>query len=181
MRRPILTIFLVAVVAFAAVFVSAPWFAFRALRAAAQANDIQALAELIDFNAVRQNLQGQVDPEAAAPAPDIWRDPLGAMRHMLRPVAPMKDTDSYLTPAAINTLAAGKPDPNHGGADTIADTFPGVHGRVIQYWDPNRCRIQVTEADGRRALFSFERRGLFDWKLVQIRLPQGAPQSTQKS
>jgi len=173
MRRPILTLFLVAVLAFGAVFVSAPWFAFRALRAAAQSNDIQAMAELIDFNAVRQNLEGQVDPEAAAPAPDIWHDPIGAMRHMLRPVAPTKDTDSYLTPAAINTLGAG----DHPGPDTLADTFPGFHGRTIQYWDPNRCRIQVTEADGRKALFSFERRGLFDWKLVQIRLPQPAPKS----
>ena len=33
---------------------AAPWFAFRALRAAAKSNDIQAMGELIDFNAVRR-------------------------------------------------------------------------------------------------------------------------------
>ena len=170
MKRPFLTIFLIAILGVGAVFVSAPWFAFRALRAAAQANDIQALAELIDFNAVRQNLEGQVDPEAAAPAPDIWHDPIGAMRHAFQqPIAPQKDMDAYLTPASINTLAAGTSDPVH--PDTLADTIPGVHGRTIQYWDPNRCRIEVKEADGRKVLFSWERRGIFDWKLVQIRLP----------
>jgi hypothetical protein len=177
MRRPILTLLLVAILAVGVVFVSAPWFAFRALRAAAQASDIQAMAELIDFNAVRENLAGQIDPESAAPAPDLLHDPIGAVRHLFRPMPPAKTTDSYLTPDAINMLAAG----NHRGPDSLADTFPGVHGRIIQYWDPNRCRIQVTEVDGRRALFSFERRGLFDWKLVQIRLPQAAPQPAPKS
>jgi hypothetical protein len=168
MRRPFMTLILVLLLAGGVVFVSAPWFAFRALRAAAQANDIQALAELVDFNAVRQNLQGQVDPEASAPPPDIWHDPLGAMRHALQPLAPSKDMDAYLTPASINVLAAGQPGA-HG--ETLLDSVPGVHGRTIQYWDPNRCRIQVTETDGRKVLFSFERRGLFDWKLVQIHLP----------
>ena len=56
MKRPILTIFVIGLVAFGVVFLTAPWFAFRALRSAARANDIQAMGELIDFNAVRQNL-----------------------------------------------------------------------------------------------------------------------------
>ena len=46
MRRPILTIFLIGVLAFGAVFLAAPWFAFRALRSAAKANDIQRYARI---------------------------------------------------------------------------------------------------------------------------------------
>ena len=111
-QRPNLTIFLIGVIAFGLVFMAAPWFAFRALRSAAKSNDIQAMSELIDFNAVRTNLNGQVNPEAAATAPDIWLD-------------------------------------------------------------------QVTNDDGRKTLFSFERRGLLDWKLVQIHLP-GKPAPDQK-
>jgi len=172
MKRPILTIFVIGVLAFGAVFLAAPWFAFRALRSAAKANDIQAMAELIDFNAVRQNLNGQVDPEAAAPAPDLWHDPIGAMRHALQPLQPQHDMDSYLTPQSISGLAAGETGADPASPTSrLSDLVPGAQGRSIQYWDPNRFRVQVTNNDGGRTLFTFERRGLLDWKLVQIHLP----------
>ena len=38
--------------------------------------------------------------------------------------------------------------------------------------------MQVTNDDGRKTLFTFERRGLLDWKLVQIHLP-GKPAPNQ--
>ena len=180
MKRPILTIFLIGVVAFGAVFLAAPWFAFRALRSAAKANDIQAMAELIDFNAVRQNLNGQVNLEAAAPAPDIWHDPIGAVRHVFQPMQSQPDTDAYLTPQSISNLSAGETGSNPGAPTSqLSDLVPGAQGRSIEYWDPNRFRVQVTNQDGRRTLFSFERRGLLDWKLVQLRLPGKPGQQDQ--
>ena len=179
MRRPILTIFLIGVLAFGAVFLAAPWFAFRALRSAAKANDIQAMAELIDFNAVRQNLNGQTNPEAAAPAPDLWHDPIGAVRHVFQPMQPTADTDAYLTPQSIADLSAGETGANPSAPSSrLSDLVPGAQGRSINYWDPNRFRVQVTNQDGRTTLFSFERRGLLDWKLVQMRLP-GRPDAGQ--
>ena len=181
MKRPILTIFLIGLVAFGAVFMAAPWFAFRALRSAAKSNDIQAMGELIDFNAVRQNLEGQVDPEAAAPAPDIWHDPIGAVRHALQPLQPQGETDAYLTPQSISTLAAGQTGANPASPTSkLSDLVPGAQGRQIEYWDPNRFRVQVTNDDGRKTLFTFERRGLLDWKLVQLHLPgKSAPAPAQ--
>ena len=184
MKRPIFNLFLIALVAFAAIFVSAPWFAFRALHAAAVSNDVQAMAELIDFNAVRQGVQSQLDPAASAPAPDIWHDPIGAVRHALAPLAPSKDSDALLTPGNIAALSAGSGPPKTTPGslpDTVVDLFPGTHGRSIRYWGPNRCRIAVKHDDGREALFTFERRGWVSWKLVQIGLPKApaaAPATT---
>ena len=44
---------------------------------------------------------------------------------------------------------------------------------TVVYWGFRRCRIGVDDPDqpSRRTVFTFERRGLFDWTLVQIRLP----------
>jgi hypothetical protein len=177
MKRPIFTLFLVAILVFVGIFFAAPWFAFRALHAAAAANDVQAMAELIDFNAVRTSLEAQVNPASAAPAPDFWHDPIGAMRHALQPLSPQHDNNAFLTPQAINTITTGSGPPKTTPgtfADTVADLIPGAHGRSIQYWGPNRCRIAVRHDDGREAVLTFERRGWVAWKLVQIRLP-GAP------
>jgi hypothetical protein len=177
MKRPFFNLFLIALVAFGVVFVSAPWFAFRALHAAAVSNDVQAMAELIDFNAVRQGMAAQIDPAAGAPAPDIWHDPIGAVKRALAPVVASHDSDAILTPNSIAALSTGSgpPKTTPGSlSDTIVDLIPGTHGRSILYWDPNRCRIVVKHEDGRQAMFTFERRGWVAWKLVQIRLP-GAP------
>ena len=177
MKRPFFNLFVIALVAFGVVFVSAPWFAFRALHAAAQSNDVQAMAELIDFNAVRQGMAAQIDPASGAPAPDIWHDPIGAVKRALQPVVASHDSDAILTPNSIAALSTGSgpPKTTPGSlSDTIVDLVPGTHGRSILYWDPNRCRIAVKHDDGRQAVFTFERRGWVAWKLVQIRLP-GAP------
>jgi hypothetical protein len=53
--------------------------------------------------------------------------------------------------------------------------LPGVHGSTIDYWDPGRARIAVrgpgTEDRDHQVIFTFERRSLFRWKLVHLRLP----------
>ena len=41
------------------------------------------------------------------------------------------------------------------------------------YWSVNRARMAVTDQGGSRTLFTFERRGPFEWKLVHIGLPDG--------
>jgi hypothetical protein len=50
---------------FAAAFATAPWFAFRALKAAAQYEDVQAIGELVDFPAVRGSLTAELNETPA--------------------------------------------------------------------------------------------------------------------
>ena len=161
-------------------FFFAPAVAFFAIRSAAEANDVAGLSRLIDFNAVRQSLRSQLAgrPEAMAPAPSFLEDPIGAFRRQIEqnPILRQPDVDAYLTPAALTALLRGE------GRYASQRTTTGVAAASAQarkpwpspaYWNVNRARMAVTDQGGSRTLFTFERRGPFEWKLVHIGLPDG--------
>ena len=171
---------LAAVVAAVLSFFAAPAVAFFAIRSAAEANDVAGLSRLIDFNAVRQSLRPQLAgrPEAMAPAPSFLEDPIGAFRRQIEqnPILRQPDVDAYLTPAALTALLRGE------GRYASQRTTTGVAPASAQarkpwpspaYWSVNRTRMAVTDQGGSRTLFTFERRGPFEWKLVHIGLPDG--------
>lgn len=168
---------LAAVVIAAISFFAAPGVAFFAIRSAADANDAQALSRLIDYTAVRQSLRPQLsgNPAALTPAPSFLEDPIGAVRRQFEQAAPLAgpDVDSYLTPAAIGGLTRGegryatqRTDP----AATDRDPFPAP-----VFWGVNRARLAITDEGGSDTIFTFERKGPFEWKLVHIGLPDGSP------
>jgi hypothetical protein len=172
MRQFLTWVVVIAVTTFALSLVAAPYVAFFALRSAADARDVQGLNQLVDFDAVRGGLKTELTPGPAQPAapPSIWKDPLGALKSALHPLQqPAPDAEPYLTPKALGALTRGeaqasiRPQPYPGRAPA---PWPSV-----RYWGVNRCRLAV-HADGHGdTLFTFERRGPFTWKLVQIGLP----------
>ncbi len=184
LQKRIWDLIVLAIFVFAAAFATAPWFAFRALKAAAQYEDVQAIGELVDFPAVRRSLTGQLvaDAPAARPEnPSIWRDPLSVFKKAIEPMVPPEPkVDRYLTVAGVSALTRGyepgKAPPAGPPDDTLASKlqhaikgpYPG-----IAYWDPNRVRISIKrpDASGKTTIFTFERKALFTWKLVHIRLP----------
>lgn len=175
--RPVLTLFILALIAAGVTFVLAPVFTFRAVRSAAEFGDVQALGQLVDYNAVRQSLRTQVRPASAerAPPADILRDPLGALRRAWEPVSPQTDVDTFLTPQALARLAQGrapagaKPAPGDG---PFGGPLPAV-----KFWSTDRVRLGVTDPTqrARETIFTFERRKLFAWRLVGVRLPETSP------
>ncbi|MDB5431078.1 MAG: hypothetical protein JWP35_2194 [Caulobacter sp.] len=167
-----------------AVFVAAPFFAFRALKAAARVDDVQAIGELVDFPAVRKSLTAQLDnaPVTAEP-PSIWQDPLGAMKRALEPLAPPEPkVDRYLTPAGLYALTRGY-GPGQGpvvgpppekALDRLAEASKEPIPSLL-YWGPNRVRFQVHRHEGgldHVTIFTFERKGPFTWRLVHVGLPK---------
>lgn len=169
----------------ALIFVAAPWFAFRALRADARDQDIQGLAELVDYPAVRGGLGVQLGPVAgkAPPTPNPLRDPIGAVRQALSPIrAPAPRVDAYVSPDGIyalaNGYAPGRGPPPPSGLDGPRDQLRAAleNWPRLRYWGANRVRFAVRARDrpGHEVLFTFQRRGLFTWKLVQIRPPAPA-------
>jgi len=185
MRFDLFKIFLVGALAFLLVFASAPYFAFRALRAATAAEDVQATADLVDFPAVRKSLTEQLTP-AAGPAsaepPSIWQDPMGAIRRAIAPIAPPEPkVDRYLTLGGLSALTRGYAP---GRAPPVSKAPPTPESRLkavvsgpyptIPYWGLNRTRIAVERPDApeKATVFTFERRTLFTWKLVHIQLPE---------
>ncbi|MDO9432223.1 MAG: DUF2939 domain-containing protein [Phenylobacterium sp.] len=171
LTRAIFRLIVVAIVGTALAFVAAPFFAFRAVKAAARDGDSHALAQLVDYPAVRQGLRPQVAaiPVTAPAPPDIWTDPIGAVRRAIEPLTPAPPAvEPYLSASGLYDLARGfapgKAPPDARGA------FPR-----LRYWDPNRARFAAVPRSAKRGeqavVFTFERRERFTWKLVQIRLP----------
>jgi hypothetical protein len=167
---------LIAAVVFAAIsFFAAPAVGFFAIRSAADAGDVAGLTRLIDFTAVRQALRPQLDGEPAlrAPAPSFLDDPIGAVRRRLEQAGPRPaaapDVDSYLSPQALAALTRGEGRRANQPARGTRSAAP----RPV-FWSVNRARMAVNGDGGARTVFTFERRGPFEWKLVHIGLPDRA-------
>lgn len=181
MKRALTTLLVLALIVGGVSFFAAPGVAFFALRSAAQSSDVQGLASLIDFPAVRTSLRPQLSsrPDAAAPSPSILEDPVGAIRRQFEQAAePTVDVDAYLTPQALAGLTMGE---GRYAADRTrlgrAPTVEGpLHGPMPKprYWGMNRARLAVVDEGGSETVFTFERKGPFTWKLVHIGLPEGA-------
>ena len=169
---------LLAVIVAVISFFAAPGVAFFGIRSAADANDVAGLSRLIDFAAVRQSLRPQLsgNPAAMAPAPTFLEDPIGAVRRQLEPSpsASAADADAYLTPAALAGLTRGEgryasQRTARPGAASTRNPMPAP-----VFWGVNRVRMAISDEGGSRTIFTFERKGLFEWKLVHIGLPEGA-------
>ncbi|HTK35081.1 MAG TPA: DUF2939 domain-containing protein [Caulobacteraceae bacterium] len=175
--RPLLAILLILVAAACAGFAVAPLLAFRALRSAAEYGDVKALSEVVDYDAVRQSLRTQLRPSSAErkPPADLLHDPLGALRRAWEPAGPQADVDLLLTPEALAGLSEGR-----GPGGPRAAPAKGLFGGpvpAVRYWGFDRVRLGVTDPQRptRETVFAFQRRKLFDWRLVAVRLPQETP------
>lgn len=161
----------VAAALFATAFLAAPWFAFRALREAAAAQDVQALAELVDYPAVRASLKPQLTEAATpGPPPDPWRDPVGALKRAIDPIRPAPPAvDRHLTAQGLHALTLASP-----GAAPDGEARPPFP--ALDYWGFRRVRFAIHPrgAPAREVTFTFQRRGLFTWKLTHVELPAGA-------
>jgi hypothetical protein len=173
---------LAAVLAAVIAFFAAPAVAFFGIRSAAETSDVAGLARLIDFPAVRQSLRPQLDgnPAASAPAPTFMEDPIGAVRRQIEaataPSAP--DVDTYLTPAALAALTRGEgrfASQRTDAAPSASENSSSNGGPIPKpvYWGMNRVRMSVQDEGGSETIFTFERKGPFEWKLVHVGLPDG--------
>lgn len=180
MAQRIFNLLLAAILFAVIAFLAAPWFAFRALKADARDQDVQGLAEIVDYAAVRAGLATLLGPAAGKtpPAPGILTDPIGAVRRVIRPpVAPPPKVDAYVTPDGLYALTRGyapgqTPPP---ASDAPRDRLLRAVGDWprLRFWGVRRVRFAVACPDRPdcEALFTFQRRGLYAWKLVQIRPP----------
>jgi hypothetical protein len=158
-------------------FVLAPFTAFYAIRAAAQAGDVEGLAQLIDYDDVRASLRPQLSarPAPQTPPPSILEDPIGAIRHQfdeaVQPPAPAgPDTEAYLAPPALDALTRGAGREASRAGAGAGDPWPRP-----RYWGVNRARMSIRDTDGQGdTVFTFERRGAYQWVLVHVGLPERA-------
>jgi hypothetical protein len=186
MARNFFNLIVVLIMIAASAFLAAPWFAFRALKADARDGDAQGLAELIDYNAVRASLKAQLtdQPAPATPPPSVWTDPLGALRQAIQPLTPPPPAvERYVSVEGLHALTRGYAPGKAPAEPPPPATFKAHLEAALhqnwprtQFWDPNRTRLAVKDpnAPERETVFTFERKGWFSWKLVNIKLPAKA-------
>lgn len=180
LRGTLAGLLLVAVAAFVLTFVLAPVYAFFALRSAALTSDAPALEELVDYSETRASLRPQLsrDPRADEPAPSWIENPVEAVRRTFEGVMmPDPQVDRYLTPTALAGLSFGEgryaAERSSEGAPLIERSAMSQPWPSLVHWGFSRARFRVRDEGGSATVLTFNRQGLFTWKLTHIGLPDG--------
>ncbi len=167
---------LVALLAWTAI---GPYRTVNAIRDAAQARDAQAMAEQVDFPALRSSLKAQLSDrllrEVGTPSPD---NPFAAFGLSIADGLVGGLVDVLVTPAGLGAMmegrrtwdrASGAPPPSSDDARDPSAPRP-LQDALYRYESLSRFTATVHDDQGRPVVFVMTRRGL-DWKLSDIRLP----------
>ncbi len=181
--RPWVWVAAVALILLAVSFSLAPWFAYRAVRSAARYDDAAALAQLVDYDAVRASLKPQlIDPQgapAAPPPPNPLSNPIAALqnawanRSWSSAARQAPSPDAYLSPSALSQVLAGAAQPKQ--PPSPASTRPATPWPSLAFFGLHRVRFVVRDPkDARRetVLVFVRDKGWFDWRLAGLVLPQ---------
>lgn len=167
---------LAALLAYAA---AGPYLTINAIRGAVQARDAQALAEQVDFPALRGSLKAQLGDRIAREAgAQAAGNPFAAFGLAVANSLAGGLVDAMVTPTGLGAMmegrkvwdrASGLPPPR---SDAAAAT---PRERLLQeasyrYESASRFTATVQDEQGRPVIFVLTRHGL-RWKLSDIRLP----------
>jgi hypothetical protein len=144
-----------------------PYFALEAIEQAARGGNTAALAERVDFPAVRASVKRQVVAridQAAAANPH----PLAAFGSSLAGALSEPAVDALITPDNVARMLRGE--------QVAAVQGPTLHldssNVELAYIGMNRFQAVTAPAPGGFTLI-LARDGWFDWKLVDVILPEG--------
>jgi hypothetical protein len=150
-----------------------PHLAVKRMQDAARAGDHQALAQLVDFPAVRASVKEEVR-EAVSGELGADRSPLASFGAALAGMVVEPLVDSFVTPEGIASAVRGE-RPSLGSGEKrvkkeardleVARGYEGSDTFVLHFRD----RDDGTE----RMALVMRRHGIADWKLAAIRLPGG--------
>jgi hypothetical protein len=174
-KRSSLSTLLVLAVLFAGVWLFfTPYLAMNKLQKAAREGDEQAMAELVDFPALRESVKGNVR-SAVAGSVGRERNPIGVLGGILAGAVAGPVVDAVVTPQGIAALTEGeRPGQRHrDGASRVRVKnvkmkrgYEGFDLFVVHF---------VSKDDGReRMALLLRRQGITRWRLSGIRVPGAA-------
>jgi hypothetical protein len=167
----------------AAYWYESPYVAIHQIQRAAQAHDVDAFNEHVDYAALRESLKGQA---AALMGIDLGKpdkNPLATLGTMLAMALSDRMVDALVRPELVmqamktgrlKDSAAPEPAPA-AGASTPS---PSATAERRPQWHLERKSLDMVVADPSSdgddkagIQFVFRRHGFADWKLSEIRLP----------
>nr|WP_239552821.1 DUF2939 domain-containing protein [Oceanisphaera litoralis] len=168
--------------------VAAPWLTAYRISNAVDRRDSVALAEQVEFDAVRQSLKQQLNSRVLRElGADTQQNSFAALGAGLANIMVDSLLDAYMTPAGIERLMRGEtpapgipesgppPPSNTDGNGSDAGKPQAERKKLFSdarmgYRSLHRFVVTVTDDEGREAEFVLSRRGL-EWKLTAILLP----------
>jgi len=153
---------------------SGPWRTVHAIRAALQAQDASALADQVDFPAVRASLKAQMEDRLARATGPSWQSHLvGEAGLALAHGVLETSVDAMATPSGLAALMEGRAvwkRLRDGVASSGEAQVQPLRDPRYRFESASAFTATVHDEDGAPTVFVLRRHGL-DWKLAEIRLP----------
>jgi hypothetical protein len=177
-KRSSLSTLLVLAVLFAGVWLYfTPYLAMNKLQKAARQGDEQAMAELVDFPALRESVKGNVRG-VVEHSVGHDRNPLGMLGGLLAGAVAGPVVDAVVTPQGIAALTEGeRPGQHHRGGSDGDDRLRVKNVKVKRGYEGFDLFVVhfVSKDDGKeRMALLMRREGITHWRLSGIRLPGAA-------
>jgi hypothetical protein len=177
-KRSSFSTLLVLAVLFAGVWLYfTPYLALNKLQEAAKQGDEQAMAELVDFPALRESVKGNV---RSAVEHSVGRDrnPIGVLGGILAGAVAGPVVDAVVTPQGIAALTEGeRPGQRRADSDVGGDSRVRVKDvkvkRGYESFDLFVVHFVDKENGRERMALLLRREGIAHWRLSGIRLPGG--------
>jgi hypothetical protein len=181
-----LVLLAVAAVALSTYVASGPYWTVRAIRQAIQAQDAAALADEVDFPALRASLKAQLDDRLVRKAgPAVQSNLFGAFGIRLAQGLTDAAVDSMVTPLGLGAVIEGRREwlyarggftrdgvaPGETDQASSASTREPLRDVDYRYESPSRVTATVHDARGNTTVLVLTRTGL-RWRLSDIRLPR---------
>lgn len=173
MSKGALWLFAAAVLAFGAAYLGSPYWAARSLKEAASEGDADRIDAGTDMAAVKDGLKAQLSSallHKMNDQPGGATRPLAALGALIMPALIDRIIDTYVTAEGLATIMKG------GNPASSQSGGPGNAPEVIydsEYIGLDRFRVQLhrIQSGDMGPTLLFERREIFDWKLIRIELP----------
>ena len=168
--KPTIIIGVILAMLIAANFLS-PFIVLRSLSEAARRGDRDAMASDVDFPAVRDNLKSQLGTYLARKAVAEYsgkRNPFANFAMQLLPAVGAQVIDAVVTPDGIATILS-----RHVQQSGDSPIRPSLWRGEFTWLDLDHVRGTYVNArhPGEVFAITLERRGIFGWQVVGIRLP----------
>lgn len=143
------------------------------LKDVANGGDVDSIEEAVDFPSVRESLKSQMSvvlTEKMQSDPAMADNPFAGLGMVLLPAIIDKAVDVFVTPDGVARLVQGqKPNEN----DQEIETGDSDVNYEYEWVSVDRFRVQTSlpETGESGPALVFERRGIFSWKLIRIKLP----------